>query len=286
MLLNEKHNIKHFYRAVEFISRLTGSKLPHERFKLIALDEYKALSKEEVEVKTLKDSYLFLINNVNQVLTKDIIKKAYYLLTDITLSDDITNKILKTYYENYDESPHYLAALNHFAVVDNVSERKIEFAFIISNLIMLNRNRNPLIPYEMMYEKYHDAIKNKDINKLMYVFAAFEAKDREIKENKDLKLEDIFYIIKENRSQIKNKYQVSKLYLYGSFAKGKTTIKSDLDILVIFKEQTFNYQKVSLQEELRKYLSDKLNIYVDLIDFSKAMDLMDICEMENIITLI
>ena len=44
MLLNEKHNIKHFYRTVEFISRLTGSKLPHERFKLIALDEYKAVN--------------------------------------------------------------------------------------------------------------------------------------------------------------------------------------------------------------------------------------------------
>ena len=156
----------------------------------------------------------------------------------------------------------------------------------MSNLIMLKRKRNPFIPFEMMYEKYYDAIKNKDINQLMYVFAAFEARNREIKENKELKLEDIFCIIKANRNQIKNKYQVNKLYLYGSFAKGKTTIKSDLDLLVIFKDQLLNFEKLKLMEEVKEYLTKELNICVDLIDFTKAMEKMDICEMENLITLI
>ena len=42
----------------------------------------------------------------------------------------------------------------------------------------------------------------------------------------------------------------------------------------------------SYNEKLKKYLSYKMQINVDLIDFTRALNELDICEMENIITLI
>ena len=286
MLINEKVKIKHFYRFVEFASKLLKVGLPHERFKLIALDEFKAESKEEFKVKRLSDSYLYLINNINQCLTTEIIKNAYFLLTEIILEDEMLKKILEIYYQNYDESSHYLAALIHFAVLDNVTQRKIEFAFMLSNLIMYKKERNPFIPFEFVHQKYFNSIQEKDINKLMYVLASIEAKNKEIKENIELRLEDILYVIQTNESILKNKYRVKKLYLYGSFAKCKTSLTSDLDLLIIYDEKLLNFQKCINETELKGFLNMKLNIQVDLIDFTRALVQLDICEMEKLITLI
>ena len=72
LLINE--NIKQYYRFIEFVSKLVGIDLPHERFKLLALDEFKAESKTELKIKALADSYMYLINNINQSLTTKIIK--------------------------------------------------------------------------------------------------------------------------------------------------------------------------------------------------------------------
>ena len=43
---------------------------------------------------------------------------------------------------------------------------------------------------------------------------------------------------------------------------------------------------MKLVEEVKVYLGEKLNIQIDLIDFTQALTLLDISEMENIITLI
>ena len=286
MFDNGKIKIKHFYRFVEFVSKLLKADLPHERFKLLALDEFKAESKTELKIKALADSYMYLINNINQSLTTKIIKNAYFLLTGIMLNEETLNKILEIYYQNYDESSHYLATLVHFAVLDNVAERKIEFAFMLSNLIMYKKKRNPFIPYEFITKEYFEAILKRDLNKLMYVFASIEVRYKTLLENKNLTFDDIIYVIKENKTILKNKYNVKKIYLYGSFAKHKVSESSDLDLLVIYDRSLMTFERINKTEELKEFLSQKLQIHIDLIDFSLAIREMDICEMENIITLI
>ena len=265
MVIDNNIKIKHFYRFIEFISKLLGKKLPHERFKLISTDNYKAESKNELEIKKIADSYAYLLNNINQSLTTNIIKNSYYILTEKLLEDEIVQNILKVFYQNYDEGPHFLAALIHFAVLENIKENKIEFAFMLSNLIMYKKKRKPFIPFEVMYDSYFKAIREKDIN---------------------LKAEDILKTIKEIKEILKAKYKVKKLYLYGSFAKEMTNINSDLDFLIIYEDNIFNFERLRLNEKLREYLANKLQIHIDLIDFTHALTQLDICEMENIITLI
>ena len=57
MLVSREIDIKLYYRFVEFASRLIGFTLPHERFKRIILDDYKAESIEEKEVKAFANAY-------------------------------------------------------------------------------------------------------------------------------------------------------------------------------------------------------------------------------------
>ena len=143
MIVNNDMEIKLYYRFIEFTSKMLGVDLPHERFKLLVLDNFKAESKTELNVKRFAESYLYLINNTNQSLTTTIIKKAYYLLTDKMLEEEKCKKILEEFYMHFDETSHYLAALIHFKVLDNVEERKIEFAFMLSNLVMLKNISAP-----------------------------------------------------------------------------------------------------------------------------------------------
>ena len=286
MLIGHNANMKHFYRVIEFVSKLVGVKLTHERFKLIALDEYKAETEAELRVKSFGNAYLYLLNNIKQSLTTKIINNAYYLLTGDALDEEISNKILETYYKYYDESLHYQVALIHLSVLENIDKNNIEFAFILSNLIMYKRGKNPLIPFESLFLEYTDAVKEKDINKLMLNFASFEATDKRNRENIYLSLDDILYEITLIKNVLKNKYNIKKLYLYGSFAKNKRVTCSDLDLLVIFEEEVFNFERMKLVEEVKVYLGEKLNIQIDLIDFTQALTLLDISEMENIITLI
>lgn len=286
MIVNNEMEIKFFYRFVEFTSRLLGVDLPHERFKLIILDNFKAESKTERLVKRFSDAYLYLINNTNQSLTTSIIKKAYYLLTDIMLEDEKCKKIIEKFYKHYDETSHYLAALIHFVVLDNVEERKVEFAFMMSNLIMLKKKRNPFIPYEFMFDAYFKAIENKNINKLMYIYAEIEASSKPKYNTVELCQDNIIEEIKNCKAILKGKYHVKKLYLYGSYAKQKTSLSSDLDLLVIFDQELLNFERCKNSDQLIQYLREKLQITIDLLDFTHAMDNLDIQEMENIITLI
>lgn len=64
-------SVKSFYRFVEFVSKLCGSKLRHERYKQIALDIIEAQSEEEVNAKRLSNALLYVLNNSKQSLGKE-----------------------------------------------------------------------------------------------------------------------------------------------------------------------------------------------------------------------
>lgn len=286
MIVNKDVEIKFYYRFIEFTSKLLGVDLPHERLKLIILDNFKAESTTEKKVKDFAEAYLYLINNVNQSLTTTVINKAYYLLTNKMINEDACKNILEQFYKHYDETSHYSAALIHFSVLENVVDRKIEFAFMMSNLVMLKKKRNPFIPYEFVFEKYLEVIDSKDINKLLYIFAEIEANLKPRYFQGNLTQEQIIREIKKNKTILINKFNVNKLYLYGSYAKEKTTFSSDLDLLVIFDKELLNFERCINNSKLIEFFESKLKITIDLIDFSHAIDDLDINEMENIITII
>ncbi len=75
---------------------------------------------------------------------------------------------------------------------------------------------------------------------------------------KDLK--EIESNLKKNRAILKEKFKVKKIGIFGSYAKGESSEKSDIDILVEFNEP-IGWEFFDLKD----FLEDQLSIGVDLV---------------------
>jgi len=89
-------------------------------------------------------------------------------------------------------------------------------------------------------------------------------KHRKIKvmHSQQLKNADYFIrILRQHLPELKEKYSVSYLGVFGSYVRGEQTGKSDLDVLVEFDEAPGLLKYI----ELEYYLSDLLGVKVDLV---------------------
>ncbi len=79
-------------------------------------------------------------------------------------------------------------------------------------------------------------------------------------------LDEIKKILKKHEKELKEKYGVKEIGIFGSLVRGEAKKESDLDILVEFKPDA----KISLLDfvELENYLSDLLGVKVDLVEKS------------------
>ena len=77
---------------------------------------------------------------------------------------------------------------------------------------------------------------------------------------------EILTILTDNKSFIKQKFEVDKIGLFGSYAKDKQTEESDIDIYVEFKHKTFDNLA-----GLWNYLEELYQKKIDLgFDFAPA----------------
>jgi len=72
--------------------------------------------------------------------------------------------------------------------------------------------------------------------------------------------EDVFKILKDLKDEIKGKYKVTEIGVFGSFVKNKQDAKSDVDILVDFKERADFFDLVALGLFLEEKLNRKVHI--------------------------
>lgn len=73
--------------------------------------------------------------------------------------------------------------------------------------------------------------------------------------------ENILRTLREELPCLREKFNVESLQLFGSYVKQKQTPGSDVDILVTFSEVPGFIKFINLEN----YLSDKLNLQVDLV---------------------
>ena len=197
----------------------------------------------------------------------------------------IVNQIIKLYYKNIDIASHSLAALLHLFIVNNIPKNNVEFAFLISNYIMLKKGRWFLMPYEYCHIDYREAIDSNDLSSLIRIFYDIEL----VKNDKRpclLSRDAVIKKVKSLRKELLYNYNIENLYLFGSFAKGNNTEKSDLDFVVIFNESLINKEKNDMIKIMKNYLSKEFDCDVDLLDFSYALDTFDKSQMEYLIALI
>lgn len=72
---------------------------------------------------------------------------------------------------------------------------------------------------------------------------------------------DIQNILTELKPELTDKYNVSQLGIFGSYARGDYNSVSDIDILVEYSQKPSLFNLI----ELKDYLSDRLQMKVDLV---------------------
>jgi len=73
---------------------------------------------------------------------------------------------------------------------------------------------------------------------------------------------EILAFLKNNKSTLKKEYNLSKIGLFGSFARDEQTEKSDIDIILEFESETSDiYDK---KAKLKQFLISRFNRNVDL----------------------
>lgn len=73
--------------------------------------------------------------------------------------------------------------------------------------------------------------------------------------------QEIRKILTEHKDELRLKYRVKEIGVFGSFVKGGQRKRSDVDILVEFEEPPSLFEFMSLEE----YLSKLLGLKVDLV---------------------
>ncbi|MHA1239069.1 MAG: nucleotidyltransferase family protein [Candidatus Odinarchaeia archaeon] len=79
----------------------------------------------------------------------------------------------------------------------------------------------------------------------------------------DNSLDEIKRILKKHESELKEKYRVKEIGVFGSWVRGEQREGSDIDILVEFYPDA--EMDLITFVELEEYLSDLLGIKVDLV---------------------
>lgn len=286
MNVRKETSVKQYYRFVEFVSKMCGYSLTHERYKRIALDLLVAQSKQEIEVKRLSNAFVYVLNNSKQDMSKEIIQNIYYLLTNTLLNEEITNKILKKYYLNINCDVEHKVIYIHKLINSFEIARKIEFAFLVSNFLMLKDSRGVIIPHAAIFNQYFTNLKMDDEIQWVLLIKQMESNNDDNTLTIKTNCQELIEIIKPNINYIKGNFKVKTLCLYGGVVKGVINESSDIDFLVSFDDNLIDFERGYNREELENYLKELLKCKVDLVYFDHALSKLDISEMSNIIVLI
>jgi len=73
-------------------------------------------------------------------------------------------------------------------------------------------------------------------------------------------LEEIKKISAEHKEELMEKFKVKELGVFGSYVRGEQKRKSDIDILVSFKEPIGLFEFMDLEEYLKSLLGTKVDL--------------------------
>ena len=74
--------------------------------------------------------------------------------------------------------------------------------------------------------------------------------------------EEIIEFLKNNKALLKDKYHITQIGLFGSFARNEQKANSDVDLLIEIEDGTENIY--DLKNSLRKFLSNSFERGVDI----------------------
>jgi len=74
--------------------------------------------------------------------------------------------------------------------------------------------------------------------------------------------DQILTFLSQNKKLLRDKYHIVRIGLFGSYARGNQNVKSDIDFLVEFEDNTQNLYELKLQ--LKDFFRSQLGVEVDI----------------------
>ena len=235
---------------------------------------YEVYSKEEEKVKDYLDTYFFLLNNSCNAINERIINKSLFLLTNKRVNKEKIEKILTNFYSIEEEiniSKIIKLSFETSNLAKNKKDKYIYFLMLINYL---------LVRYNFKAIKYF----KEDLSTLDEVIDKYKANEKDLLETyitlkeslsknldedyyknlRKVSLKDITSYLYENKEILQKKYQVESLAIFGSFAKEKERLDSDIDLIVRFERFIPLLKRNRYKEEIQEMIYQKFNRFSDI----------------------
>lgn len=223
-----------------------------KRLKQVLYDEVLPTEEYEEEMYNLYNIYTNLLN--------DCLSNTFFIDKNISIDyfnfDNVISSVLLLYDSNIE----------------------IIFLFMIMNYLLL-KNNLPIINQYKKYNRFVNSLQKHDEDELysLIIESINNLNPFDIdyyKNTKETTKELIVSFVKDNESIIKNEGKIKRMFLFGSYASGLTRFDSDIDFLVIIKDDLTFEEKVSGIRFVKELIEKRFNRITDIHE--TTLDLLEI----------
>ena len=221
----------------------------------------KVESRQGVMFKNLKEIFDLLKSIPIHSLTELNINEVTKKLGIKDIEEEKIHSLLSMFQnKNDDNIPTFSTKIFEFIIRNELfQELSLEIGLLFMNAILYQNHYIPIVIFKSNFDFFKTLIKlNITTTSLVEIFAKLEDVSIRYKEKFDQATkQEIIDGLLHNKWEMKQRFQVEKLWLYGSFVRDDTTPYSDVDLFVQMKDET-------KKEELKDYLFEKLKRPVDI----------------------
>ena len=276
-----RKKMSHF---LEKLLRFYGKDIRHDLYKGIIYSEEQVRTEEEWKIKNFYDGLNYLLNNHMNPLSKELLKKFFYILYGKEFDELLLLRLCSKFFYLY-ESPALEKAIEyHLYVYEELKDFK-EYERTIISLMFFNyvlvKEGIPCIHIfgrdVENYVKYRDEYFNNqktNIYQLMYeIIKKNKFQDKSYYLNlRPIEVKKIYEVISNDKEKLQSKYRIRNMYIYGSFAKDKQRIDSDIDLVARFSLDLTYDEKKKISEELMNYYYEIFNRFVDIMEIGDYLN--------------
>lgn len=275
---------KHISGFLEKLLLMFNSEFDHDRYKKVIYGEDKYNGKFEENIKSYYDAYVYLLSNHKNPLTNKILSRFFYLFLGREMDNYILIRITSKLFE-YIDLPSFEGAVDfHMYVYSQLLELNEEERTIVSlmlfNYVLLKKDIPTINIFQTDYMEYRRERDNYligDKTKLYEVLLKI-IKDNEFQEKSyyknlsDLTLEEIYKSIYFDKDELKQKYKIKGISIFGSFAKGLERFDSDIDLLISFSLDLTAEEKSNFINEIRNHYQKTFKRLIDITELSEYLN--------------
>lgn len=277
--------------TIEKLIKWEGLDVDHDFYKDIIYGNLPCQNEYDFFIKSLYDGYVYLTINRKNAFTKRMIKRFIYICFGRELDENLINDIQTKFNEPINKSKIEIIVDNYIYFKEIIKEERMSslISFLILNYLLMHYDYRPIKPTIAKRKMFNDALEKyyigerKELYTLVLNLSMTETKQSKeyYKKLKVLTLEDIEETLKSEQNILEKVFLVKHISVFGSFIKNKQRLDSDIDLLVMFKEDISYQEKTKKQEELNEYLFKLFDRYIDIYEHNLFLDEIIALEVHN-----